>query len=387
MAIFVLFICGMHYLYRGLKKEDYKEKIIMIGFASLFFGQALIRFFFYFSDFYVEGNYTGHAYYGDYASQNISTMYITLVLCGYISFLVGIAIFLFCFEIVTKKTKFMLTLYNAISIVLLLALPLEYKRTLMYILVFVNALLLILILFWFSKKSSKEFQAVSTLMMIGFILYILGAILDASTIKELGIYSPTIPAVLMIIGALVAISPTIINPKILSQTLVNWFIFLIFISTLVGIGLNFVINRELPLTVSLIIWIMILLGIAIDIYILIRFIKFLRPPEVIEKKIEKREEGGDFLKIFAKPQRITEEEVTFHREQKICLVCKGKVGGFNFICPECNALYCQKCARTLSNLENACWVCESPFDKSKPVKLLPKSEKEDRTLKTHKTPK
>jgi hypothetical protein len=43
-----------------------------------------------------------------------------------------------------------------------------------------------------------------------------------------------------------------------------------------------------------------------------------------------------------KPPRITEEEVSVSKENKICLVCKGKVGGFNFICTECGAFYCMK---------------------------------------------
>ena len=63
-----------------------------------------------------------------------------------------------------------------------------------------------------------------------------------------------------------------------------------------------------------------------------------------------------------------EEEVAVFREQKICLVCRGRIAGFNnFICPKCDALYCDKCARALSNMENICWVCESPLDITKPV--------------------
>ena len=39
-----------------------------------------------------------------------------------------------------------------------------------------------------------------------------------------------------------------------------------------------------------------------------------------------------------------------------------------YTCPKCDALYCIKCSDTLSNLENACWVCNTPFDDSKPTK-------------------
>jgi len=50
------------------------------------------------------------------------------------------------------------------------------------------------------------------------------------------------------------------------------------------------------------------------------------------------------------------------------LVCKGKTLRTIYLCPECDALYCNKCSTALSNLENACWACNTPFDPSKPVK-------------------
>ena len=84
------------------------------------------------------------------------------------------------------------------------------------------------------------------------------------------------------------------------------------------------------------------------------------------------EEG--LFRLSKRPDGFTEEEVTFHREKKICLVCKGRVAKFNYICPICDALYCMNCAQALTNLENACWVCDSPIDDSKPVELSTKSE-------------
>jgi len=78
--------------------------------------------------------------------------------------------------------------------------------------------------------------------------------------------------------------------------------------------------------------------------------------------------------IFIKPKNITEEEVTFHREKKICLVCKGKVGGFMYMCSKCSALYCGNCAQSLIQLEKACWACNEAIDKSKPVKLEKEEE-------------
>ena len=74
----------------------------------------------------------------------------------------------------------------------------------------------------------------------------------------------------------------------------------------------------------------------------------------------------DFLKIFTKPKTITKEEINFSIEKKICLVCKSKVSRLNYFCPECEVLYCIRCSDALSNLENACWVCETPFKVVKP---------------------
>ena len=86
------------------------------------------------------------------------------------------------------------------------------------------------------------------------------------------------------------------------------------------------------------------------------------------------EEG--LFRLTKRPDTITEEEVTFHREKKICLVCKSRVEKFNYICPKCDALYCMNCAQALTDLENVCWVCDSPIDDAKPVKVFPKSEDE-----------
>lgn len=64
----------------------------------------------------------------------------------------------------------------------------------------------------------------------------------------------------------------------------------------------------------------------------------------------------------------SKEEIKVFREKNLCLVCKGEAIGFNaFICPTCNVLYCEKCARALILLENACWVCKGKFDPAKPV--------------------
>ena len=72
--------------------------------------------------------------------------------------------------------------------------------------------------------------------------------------------------------------------------------------------------------------------------------------------------------------QTSEDKVAIHEERIICLVCKGGIVGFTYVC-ECDAIYCENCAKTLINLENVCWACNTPIDKSRPMKPYIKDEK------------
>ena len=87
-------------------------------------------------------------------------------------------------------------------------------------------------------------------------------------------------------------------------------------------------------------------------------------------------EGSLFRISHTRSEEITEEEITFYKEQKICLVCKGSAIRYIYICPKCETLYCEHCARTVENTENACWYCGIPFDESKPTRPYNKEEAE-----------
>lgn len=109
--------------------------------------------------------------------------------------------------------------------------------------------------------------------------------------------------------------------------------------------------------------------------------------EQVKVKIQPTEKEisieDSIFRIAKRPAQITEEEVTYYREQRICMICKGKVSGFDiFLCPKCETTYHEKCARALSNSENACWVCNTPIDNSKPSKpfRLESSEKESKNI-------
>ena len=72
--------------------------------------------------------------------------------------------------------------------------------------------------------------------------------------------------------------------------------------------------------------------------------------------------------------QVTEEKIAIHKEKKICLVCRGEVLRYTYIC-ECGAIYCENCARAVSNLENICWACDEPIDYLKSVKPYKEEEK------------
>jgi hypothetical protein len=80
---------------------------------------------------------------------------------------------------------------------------------------------------------------------------------------------------------------------------------------------------------------------------------------------------------------IRENKVVISKETKICLVCRGEVLRFSYIC-KCGAIYCDNCARALTYLENVCWACDTPIDYSKPVKPYEEETEDIHINKKHK---
>jgi len=331
----------------------------------------------------VKGDYVGHSFYGDYAI--VYPAYDIIISFVYISYLIGMAVVFFEFERVIKRTRYFFTILNLTLIVPTVLLPFESARNINMIFGAIDAVIILSLLIWLSKNSSQEFQAVIVLMLIGFLLYMAGMLLDSRTIKELKIISPILPAFLIIIGAIIAVSPTFINPEYYSRSSIYWLILLIFNGILLFIILYIFISVQLSLSNTIIFLIGIFLVILVMVYSFNRFVRALKVKSSLDKVKEGKPKTQDFLKGLIRPKKYTEEEITFYREQKICLVCKGKVSKLMYICPKCNALYCQKCSVALIDLENVCWVCETPFDDSKPIKLLEKEEeKREPKQKIHK---
>jgi hypothetical protein len=345
---------------------------MMFGFSFTFFSLAVARICEYFSSFFIPGNYSGHSYYGNFTNQ--SNIYEILVHSGYISVSVGFSLFFFTFEKATRRNKYIMTFLSLIFLIIVIMV-----KNFFWIATGIAILSLFILFVLYSKRSKRDFQTISAHTLIGTILIWLGYFLEIVMVKELRIISPTFPALFFVLGTLIAISKGIIEQALnaVSSLVIITVIYIIFV-------------YKIPLFFLIYILIGVSLYAFMLIYAISREIYLLQSHkiEILTEDITSAHKLQDFMKHITqiKPKKLTEEEITFYREQKICLVCKGKTSRLTYICPTCEALYCVNCSTALSNLENACWVCDTPFDESKPVKI-PKKLKEEKIKFVPKTPK
>jgi len=79
-----------------------------------------------------------------------------------------------------------------------------------------------------------------------------------------------------------------------------------------------------------------------------------------------REKEAELEDLRGQREEITEGDITLSKEKHICLVHKGAIEGYSWICPSCGAYYCFRCIEALKDSENVCWSCENPIDPDKP---------------------
>jgi hypothetical protein len=358
IAATILFLTALQYFNIARKREESNIKILMYGFSLSFLGSALAISFWSFAELAMEGQYIGHIYVGDFSTEKSIFGHI-----GDLSNAIGSLMFIIAFEKSDKNSKHILSGIGVTTLIIYMILLATNN------LYFANPLLVgfyipfvvisyLGILFFFTKWADPEFKAISSIVMFGSAFFFYGLILNNAFIKNVNLIPLFVAPIFVIVGAIFMILPSVLSTEQISQGKNYWLLF-----SLPSIVIGWILLILLPLSQSLFI-----LGFILNL-VLLYF-----PITLIDFK--KKEQTGlrdkeipHFLKGFVKPPKLTEEEVTVSKEKKICLVCKGKVLGFNsFIC-KCDTIYCQKCARTLSNLENACWVCETPFDETKAVKF------------------
>jgi uncharacterized protein YpmB len=289
----------------------------MSGFASLWLIIGIARLFFYFGDFLLEGTYTWDV----------------------------------------------ISIFQANNLVHILIYYL-YNYTYYYLLITVAILCVIFI--WFSLKLKVEFQTISSMMAIGFTVFLVGWTFEAAPIKHLLV--PGATSTLVLIGVIIAIAPLVLEFEFFSRTLAN----LIMISIIGFLGLffvlNFVFNPPESILFLVLIWFSVILLVFVIIYMIFYVVRSSKAPKETDETLK------ETLKLFTK-RRLTEEEVALYKEKKICLVCKGHVSRLSYICPGCDSLYCVKCSNALSDLENTCWVCETPFDETKEIHITTEADR------------
>jgi hypothetical protein len=362
-ATVILIICGGLYLYRGNQKEDYKEKLFMHGFAYIFIFSGFSRIIFALSE---SINYYNLP---TIEEANLAyNLYVILNRSYYVVLYAGITLFVYTFEKVNKRTKYVFTIMHLLFLGFMIIGP--YGLVLEFLssfLLYFDGVLASLIFLVIIKWSQFEFKAISSLLLQGYILMLLALGLYTSSFRYENFIFSIIPPILTILGSFVIMSPMLIEPKRIKRAFRYW----IFLSVL-GIGLTcYLLIYFLILgsdAMLFIINVSIFLSFLIFSFILVIKVVKTQPSLSLKKK------PLDILQTFSRPPKFSEEEITFYREKQMCVVCKNKVSRKLYLCPDCNVLYCEKCADVLTGMENACWVCDTPFDDSKPVKLLDKEE-------------
>ncbi len=82
---------------------------------------------------------------------------------------------------------------------------------------------------------------------------------------------------------------------------------------------------------------------------------------------------------------ITEEDILVSKEKHFCIVHRGEIKGYNYICPECGTYYCLKCLDAIKDIENLCWSCKKQLDPEMPI--IPVEEDDNIMISDDKLPK
>ncbi|MFX0103433.1 MAG: hypothetical protein ACFFCS_27980, partial [Candidatus Hodarchaeota archaeon] len=296
---------------------------------------------------------------------------------GYFALITGGSVFLFESERIMKRTRYIITILNIIGLFLTTVLPFDLAIALFDYMLYAHICLFIVIIYLFTKWSRLEFKAVASIQVLAVGFFMMGSIFRIEQVRDLELLPSIIPHAFIILGAFISMSSGIINPKRYAHALRYWII-------LGGLTLALIVTMAIVLFLSpfIIGGIGSVVALFAGVYMFFKTIKIIKiQTTLIAQPMQTTSTHVDVLEGFIKRRDITEKEITYYKEQKICLVCKGNATGLNlaFICPECDVLYCEKCVRVLIGMENACWACNSPLDPSKPVKTEQGETEELRT--------
>lgn len=310
ISLTIALICGIYFIHIARKREVFNERIIMLGLASLPLGFAFSLFFTYFQVLQVPGVFSNNIFYGVY-DDNLKYQFFGKL--SYISLGIGGMFFVLAFDIIIKRTKYLLTIIFIIIIILFIgtfSLNYELARILFNYLLIPGLIIFVpLILYLYTKWSHLEFKAVSSFILFGFILFMISLILTARAHKRLKCYPLILSPLLFILGCSIIILPIIVKPKIISQALTYWILFAILTFPFLIIMIVIDTYKGLNPDFEGWFWFIIIFFLAF-LYIFLLFLLIINDisSEIMSMSQETRkaddEFKDDFLAMFTRPQQV-----------------------------------------------------------------------------------
>ena len=308
-ALTIAVMCGIYFIHIARKREIFNERIIMLGLASLPLGFAFSLFFTYIQVLQLPGVFFNNVFSGIYDDNIVYAFFGKL---SYISFGIGGMFFVFTFEIIIKRTKYLLTItFIIIIIIIIISTPFKSTRDVFnYLLLLALIFFVPLVLYLYTKWSHLEFKAVSSFILFGFILFMISLILAERAHKKLDYYPLVLSPLLFILGCCIIILPIIINPKKISRALTYWIVFAILTFPFIIFMIVVDILEGLRYDFNGWIWFIIEFFIAFF-YVLLLFLLIIKD---IRSEIDKvsqethkvdEDHKTDFLAMFTRPQQIS----------------------------------------------------------------------------------
>lgn len=374
-------LAALCYFINGRKNNDQNESKISYAYCGMLFGQAGAIFFLFFAQMNDVGYYVGHLFYIEDNHAPMTLMIEIFVRLSNASITLGFTIFLFYYEILLDYKKHLLTIINIIGLGSIIFIP-DYE--IVQISNSINFIIMILItpllLVAHTNTSDLSFKPISIILLTSFVLFFLGHLCGRPSMKELEILPLELALIISIISSIYVMLPLFLSSDIFNQNLYIWVIFcIISLIALLATDLYAVFSGYSLFDASF----------YFSAFFLYSLGLILIMKNIKSGKISKSRRGiNNILESVFKPKMITEEEVSVAKEKGICIICKNEIFRETYVCPECKSYYCLKCSETLAGMENACWVCDTPFDESKPQKIFEKVDDlakiEADSLKKHK---
>jgi len=358
MGISLSFITAISYYNIGKKKENSLEKSFNYAYSIAIFCLSIELLFIVLGFLFLEGSYQGHSFIVNF--QNLTIAFHWLIKIAYFFFWIAFIPYYFTYEKMMERNKHIVSwLFLTIAILMIL---LPYDIAIGYLHYFALGFISIyfnITLFKLMKLSQRKLRAATAFILMGTGLLIMTLIFTYPGLIERGISpSLSLASFYWLIGTALCLIPSIINPDYFLRGKAFWYFVCAFLPIqYLLLALYCFSNGVIDIGLISI------FEVVFNTILSIKFIKFLRT----EDNIQEKHQAG-LIGVFTQPQKITEEEVSIYRDKAICLVCKGVVANFSYICSNCKALYCNKCVKALMDMENVCWACDSQLDENKPIK-------------------